>query len=73
MKWEGGVGKREWREKCAEFENEICHVYGGFNSEAAETEGRRRMISKSFHHQLKYHNKQPLVGKGSVHMLVTCI
>ena len=30
---------------------------------AAETEGRRRLISKSFHHQLKYHTKQPLVGK----------
>ena len=30
---------------------------------AAETEGRRRLISKSFHHQLKYHEKQPLVGE----------
>lgn len=29
---------------------------------AAETEGRRRMISKSFHHQLKHHEKQLLVG-----------
>ena len=29
---------------------------------AAETEGRRRIISKSFHHQLRYHDKQPLVG-----------
>ncbi|CAI8034637.1 Eukaryotic translation initiation factor 3 subunit C [Geodia barretti] len=29
---------------------------------AAKTEGRRRIISKSFHHQLRYHEKQPLVG-----------
>lgn len=29
---------------------------------AAETEGRRRMISKSFHYQLKNREKQPLVG-----------
>ena len=30
---------------------------------AAETEGRRRMISKSFHYQLKNREKQPLVGR----------
>ena len=35
----------------------LCFVYV-----AAETEGRRRIISKSFHHQLRYHDKQPLVG-----------
>ncbi|XP_011403348.1 PREDICTED: eukaryotic translation initiation factor 3 subunit C-like [Amphimedon queenslandica] len=29
---------------------------------ATETEGRRRMISKGFYHQLKNHEKQPLVG-----------
>lgn len=29
---------------------------------AAETEGRKKMISKSFHHQLKHHEKQLLVG-----------
>jgi len=39
---------------------------------AAETEGRRRLISKSFHHQLKYHNKQPLVGKWSSHAPALC-
>ena len=37
---------------------------------AAETEGRRRMISKSFHYQLKNREKQPLVGKLST-ILVT--
>ena len=30
---------------------------------ATETEGRRRMISKGFYHQLKNHEKQPLVGE----------
>jgi translation initiation factor 3 subunit C len=29
---------------------------------ATEVEGRRRMISKGFYHQLKNHEKQPLVG-----------
>ena len=33
---------------------------------AAETEGRRRMISKSFHYQLKNREKQPLVGRLSI-------
>lgn len=32
---------------------------------ATETEGRRRMISKGFYHQLKNHEKQPLVGTTS--------
>ena len=32
---------------------------------ATETEGRRRMISKGFYHQLKNHEKQPLVGMTS--------
>ena len=35
----------------------------GFSLPAAETEGRRRIVSKSFHHQLKYHEKQSLVGE----------
>lgn len=29
---------------------------------STEIEGRRRMISKGFYHQLKHHEKQPLVG-----------
>ena len=28
-----------------------------------ENQGRRRMISKSFHHQLKVHEKMPLLGE----------
>ena len=28
-----------------------------------ESQGRRRMISKSFHHQLKVHEKMPLLGE----------
>lgn len=39
--------------------NTYTHLY---QHTAAETEGRRRIISKSFHHQLRYHEKQPLVG-----------
>ena len=40
----------------------ISVYFKWFLVSAAEREGRRRLISKSFHHQLKYHEKQPLVG-----------
>ena len=39
------------------------YIYLLLHLVAAETEGRRHHTSKSFHHQLKYHNKQPLVGE----------
>lgn len=62
VKW-GGYISLLW------FDHTFMGYFFVFIPEAAETEGRRRLISKSFHHQLKYHNKQPLVGKVYPHIL----